>query len=41
MLLLQSKVEVAEAKKQTTALLLLDIKGAYDHVATNQLLAMC
>ena len=41
MLLLQSKVEEAWALKQTTALLFLDVKGAFDHVATNQLLAMC
>jgi hypothetical protein len=40
-LLLQSKVQQAWQKKHITALLFLDVKGAFDHVATNQLLAMC
>ena len=35
MLLLQSEVEAAWAKKHVTALLFLDVKGAFDHVATN------
>ena len=35
MLLLQSKVEEAWALKQTTALLFLDVKGAFNHVSHN------
>ena len=40
-LLLQSKVQEAWKKKHTTALLFVDVKGAFDHVSANQLLAMC
>jgi ribonuclease HI len=40
-LLLQSKVQEAWEKKHTTALLFVDVKGAFDHVSANQLLAMC
>jgi hypothetical protein len=40
-LLLQSKVQEAWEKKHTTALLFVDVRGAFDHVSANQLLAMC
>jgi hypothetical protein len=40
-LLLQSKVQEAWKKKHTTALLFVDVKGAFDYVSANQLLAMC
>lgn len=38
-LLLQNIVEEAWARKETTAIQSLDVKGAFDYVATNQLLA--
>jgi hypothetical protein len=40
-LLLQAKVQKAWEKKHTAALLFVDVKGAFDHVSANQLLAMC
>jgi hypothetical protein len=40
-LLLQSKVEEGWKKRHTTALLFIDVKGAFDHVSTDQLLSMC
>jgi ribonuclease HI len=40
-LLLQTKIQEAWKKKHTTALLFIDVKGAFDHVSANQLLAMC
>ena len=40
-LLLQSKVQESWKKEHTTALLFVDVKGAFDYVSSNQLLAMC